>query len=86
MADDDSVRARLLTVIQAAVPGFPNELTDGEPLLQSGLLDSLGLFNVAIFVEAELGQPVDLGSFDLATDWNTLGGILAFVRARRVPR
>ncbi|MGQ0701600.1 MAG: phosphopantetheine-binding protein [Gemmatimonadales bacterium] len=53
------------------------------PLIQSGLLDSLALFNVVMWVEEQIGMPVDVSAVDLANEWNTVAGILRFVEKQR---
>ena len=72
-------RDRLLSLVQQnAFAG--REVTDMTSLIKSGLLDSLGLFNVALLVEEEVGDSVDLTDFDLAEEWDTVVAIEAFVR------
>ena len=53
------------------------------PLIQSGLLDSLALFNVAMWVEEQMGDPIDVTTVDLPTEWNTVAGIISFIQNRR---
>lgn len=49
-------------------------------LIRSGLLDSLALFNLTLWVEREAG-PYDLTSVDLSREWDTVAGIVGFVEA-----
>jgi acyl carrier protein len=51
--------------------------------MQSGLVDSAGLVELAAFVEREVGQPVDLSMVDLEQDWDTMDGILQFIERAR---
>ena len=60
-------------------PGW-NEETQ---LIQSGILDSLGLFELILWLEERLGQPVDPTRFELAVELGTMGDILRFLERRR---
>lgn len=75
------LRERLIAVIQAGADrnGSLSESADIS-LIASGQLDSLGLYNVALFVEREVGRKLNLGSFDLAAEWDTVEGILDFIQ------
>ncbi len=55
-------------------------------LIRSGLLDSLALFNLALWVEREAGQPFDLTSLDLSREWDTVAGIVEFVETLKGER
>ena len=59
---------------------------DAEPLFESGLLDSLALFNLVLWIEERTGAPIDPTALDIAREWASVRDILAFVNARtRVP-
>ena len=56
---------------------------DGEPaydcpLISSGIVESVALLNVAVWVDGRVGGAGDTTGFDLAAEWNTVGGILDF--------
>jgi acyl carrier protein len=55
---------------------------DGELLFETGLLDSLALFNLVLWIEERTGAPIDPTSFDLAQEWASVREILAFLHAR----
>jgi acyl carrier protein len=55
---------------------------DGEPLIESGRLDSLALFNLVLWIEERIGMPIDPTAFDVAQEWACVRDIVAFVRAR----
>lgn len=65
--------------------GFPTEadLRDDTVLITSGMLDSQGLFNLVLWVEAQIGGTIDPSSFDLVLAWNTVGDVVDFVERRR---
>jgi acyl carrier protein len=60
-------------------------LADGAPLLTSGLIDSVALFTLALWVEEAIGAPVDLTRLALPAQWDTVERILDFV-AEQAPR
>jgi acyl carrier protein len=55
------------------------ELEDDTSLIQSGLLDSSALFNLALWIENHTNLPIDPASFDLPREWDTIDGILYFI-------
>ncbi|HKA16300.1 MAG TPA: acyl carrier protein [Myxococcota bacterium] len=54
---------------------------DTVPLFESGLLDSLALFNLVLWIEERIGAPVDPTAFEIAREWACVRNILAFVDA-----
>ena len=56
-----------------------SELTNDTPLITSGLLDSLALFNLAVWIENRLGSNLRLAEIDIPHEWNTLDSITAFI-------
>ena len=80
---DRRVRQGLIAAIENSGVDYDWELRDDTSLIKSGRLDSLGLFNVVLFVEKELGPSVDIASVDLARDWDTISDILRFIAKQR---
>lgn len=78
-----SRRAELVALITECVPNLASELADDTPLITSGLVESLALLNVALWVEAQIDSAVELSAFDLATEWDTTNTILDFVERHR---
>src|SRR5262245_46051310 len=57
-----------------------DELTDDYPLLETGVLDSIGLVHVMTFLQDEFG--LDVFDREVVTrDFASIGGIARFVRA-----
>jgi acyl carrier protein len=78
-----SLRDGVVAILEAAdvkLDGHPKEAT---PLINSGKLDSQGLFNLALFIENEIGRQIDVSAFDLAREWNTIDDIVNFIVAQR---
>ena len=75
-----SLRQRLITVIESGDYERNGSLGDDTSLIKSGRLDSLGLYSVAVFIEQEIGHKLDISSFDLAAEWDTIREILDFIQ------
>jgi acyl carrier protein len=73
---------RLVAFLEAQETDGGNRLTDTTSLIKSGRLDSLGVFNLAAWVEHELGREIDPTAFDLASEWDTIDQIVSFVARR----
>jgi acyl carrier protein len=78
-----SVRDDLLHFLADQGVELPAEGADDEPLIESGRLDSLGLFNLVLWIEERTGAIVDPTAFDVAQEWSCVRAILSFVAARR---
>ena len=78
-----SLRDRLVAFIkgQDLDPGF--QFKEDTSLIQSGVLDSLALFNLALWIEQQIDPQVDLTAFDLAKQWDTMADILRFIERHR---
>ena len=72
-----SVRDKLIAVLEDGT------LKDETPLITSGKLDSLGLCNLAVFIEREVGRDMDFSALDIAKEWNTINDILSFIAKMR---
>lgn len=55
---------------------------DHQPLISGGLLDSMALFSLSVWLEERLGQPIDPSGFDVLSAWDSVAAILAFLRER----
>jgi len=61
----------------------PDGIDEHAPLISSGLLDSVALFNLLLWIEERVGQPVDPTTLDIAREWDTVETIIAFVERAR---
>jgi acyl carrier protein len=75
----ESWRAELRSLIAESAPDLDGDLADDTPLISSGLVESTTLLSVALWVEQRVGAEIDLAAFDLATEWDSLAGIMDFV-------
>lgn len=80
---DQRLRDKLFAAIESSDLDLDGKLNDDTSLIKSGILDSLGLFNVALTIEHEIGPELDLASFDLSQEWDTIAGMLQFAAKYR---
>jgi len=80
-----SLRDQLVAAIHGWDVGLAGDLGDDVSLIRSGILDSVALFNLVLWVERQIGRPVDPTSFDLVNEWDTVDGVLRFIEQRRLP-
>ena len=83
MSGDMSIRDRLVRLLEEGTKDSDVELGDDTSLIRSGLLDSLGLFRLALWIEKETRSKLDLESLDPAKEWDTIREILDFVAEHR---
>lgn len=82
--DRGDLRRELHALLLDAVPDLPSTVTDDTPLISSGLVESTTLLGLALWVEDRLGREVDLGAFDLLSEWDSMKLILDFVECHRM--
>ena len=80
---DDALRHELRSAIANWDPSGGAGLSDDTPLISSGRLDSFNLLRLVLWVEDEIGRPVDATRIDLAAEWDTVDRIVAFVARQR---
>jgi acyl carrier protein len=83
MCGDPSMRDRLVRLLEEGNQDSDVELVDDTSLIRSGLMDSLGLFRLALWIEKETRSKLDLESLDPVKEWDTIQGILNFVAEHR---
>ena len=76
----ERLRALVQELLEAAQVEVAVDLNTS--LLQSALLDSLALLEIAAWVDAELGGGLDLESFRIREEWDSMAAILAFMDRR----
>jgi len=74
-----SVRDELIRVIEESGAALPADLDDDTSLIRSGILDSTALFEVALWMEDHVVPGLDLTTFDLAEEWDTVRKLLSFI-------
>jgi hypothetical protein len=77
--DHRSRRDRLVAFIDALDVERDGALSDDTSLIASGLLDSLALFNMAAWIEGEIGSTVDVAGREVWREWDTITGVLRYI-------
>lgn len=58
-------------------------VSDDTLLISSGLIDSLALFKLALWIEKETNANLDLITLNPSKEWDTVTDILTFIREKR---
>lgn len=89
MSDVDSraaatdVRERILAFVRARFPAAANiRLDDGTSLLDSGVIDSLGVLDIVSFLEESFGVKVEDEELT-PQNFESVGALARFVAAKR---
>jgi len=83
--DRDTLREQLRALIVEFASHHPGAIADDTPLISSGLVESVILLNVALWVEEQIDPAVEITAFDLTAEWDTVADILHFVEKHRRP-
>jgi acyl carrier protein len=78
----EDLRRELEALLLATGRVAAADLASDSPLITSGRIDSVALFNLALWVEQAIGAPVDLTRLALPSQWDTVGRILDYVEAQ----
>lgn len=84
-AERMALRDQLRGLILEFAPERASALADDTPLITSGLMESLTLLNVALWVETKVGSEVEITAFDLAAEWDSVTDILTFIERHQAP-
>lgn len=76
-----SLRNELVVFIRSLIPEFDGDLSDDASLIQSGILDSMALFQLAEWIDQHVGVggKVNRDLEDLREQWDTIANILKFI-------
>lgn len=84
---DNSNRQELKSVIAQLVvksgSALNGDLRDDTSLVQSGLIESMAVLELAECISGLLGGPVDLTNTDISREWDSIDGIMAFLDRNR---
>lgn len=73
----------LITAFAQWSPAIANGLRRDTPLLTSGRLDSIALFQLLLWIEEKVGRTIDITAIDMPAQWDTVDMIIAFVERER---
>lgn len=74
---------RLMDFLQGLNIDLNGGLSLGTRLFETGALDSLSLFNLAQWIEDEVGRGLDLTAFNILEEWATPAKILKFLEEKQ---
>ena len=81
-----SLRNELLNLIRSSGCVLPPNLDDETSLVTSGLLDSLALFNLTLWIESKIGRPIDPTCMNIAHEWDSIENILQYLGYNTHPK
>ncbi len=80
MKTEDKLRAFIVEELQPEAEA--GDLTDDYPLLENGVIDSIGIYQIVGFAESEFG--VDIQDEELVEDnFNTIGDLARLIESKR---
>jgi acyl carrier protein len=79
MTSRSALRQRLMRFLIDSGRVTQGDLDANSPLITSELIDSVTLFELALWIEEEIGRPLDLTQLALPSGWDTVDRIIAFV-------
>lgn len=74
-----SLRDRLVLLLEEGNPDPAFTPDDDMSLIRSGRIDSLGLYQLALWIEKEIRSGLDMTSLDPSNEWDTIPDILDFI-------
>lgn len=77
------IRDEIYALFESLDLDLPDDLADDTKLFDTGLFDSLALFNLALWIEHRAESPIDPAKFDLRREWATIRDILQFIEGRQ---
>ena len=79
------LREELHSLLSEHTHRLGQPLDDDTPLISSGVLDSLAVFNLVVWIEGKLGKTVDPLVTDFASAWDTVALIIKFIEDSTSP-
>ena len=79
----DDIRRRLLLFLQETTPRSEPAPGPDTPMFATGLFDSLALMELVVWVEKEIGAPIDPSGFDMQVEWATVADLARFIERAR---
>jgi acyl carrier protein len=73
----------LITAFATWSPNLAQDVARDTPLLTSGRLDSVALFQLLLWIEGRIGRPIDVTTIDMPARWDTVDMIIAFVEQEK---
>ena len=81
-AQNTELHTKIRQFVLATFPAAKESIADEESLLETGIVDSMGVLDIVTFLEEEVGIAIE--DEDMVPDnFETIGRILEFVHAKR---
>jgi acyl carrier protein len=84
--NEQNLRLMLLDLLKSLKGDAASNIDENTPLFTSGLIDSLVLLQLSLWIEEHVGAYVDPARYDLAQEWKSVAGIASFVERIRADR
>lgn len=81
-----SLRNELLKELGGWGVKVNGDLRDDTSLIVSGRIDSVGLFQLLLWIEEKSGCAIDPAAVDLRREWDSIHAILGYIERRRAGR
>ena len=78
-----STRDDVIAFVESLNLTMPKNWDGDTSLVRSGIIDSLALYQLILWIEERIGKPVDPTKFDLASELDTVTSITDFVEKNR---
>lgn len=78
-----STRDDVIAFVESLNLTMPKNWDEDTSLVRSGIIDSLALYQLILWIEERIGKPVDPTKFDLASELDTVTSITDFVEKNR---
>ena len=85
MTTSHDATQRVITFLQGVLPPDTPPLSADTPLFGTGLLDSLAIVNLIMWVEEQTGQSLDPRTFNLRDEWTVVADVARFLGRDRRP-
>ena len=77
-----SLRDELIATLKHLDLWAGPDFDDHASLIKSGMLDSLALLKLALWIEEKIDDKLDPATFELAKEWDSIAKILDFIERR----
>jgi acyl carrier protein len=78
-----SAHDELIAAFATWSPSLAQDIARDTPLLTSGRLDSVAVFQLLLWIEERVGHSIDVTTIDMPSRWDTVNDIVAFVDGER---
>ncbi len=78
-----ALHEELISAFATWSPSLARDVARETPLLTSGRLDSVALFQLLLWIEGRIGRPIDVTSVDMPAEWNTVNMIVSYVEREK---